>query len=74
MIAISIDELHQFAATIQLNKCYYRNPRNKKHPHYDLMNDKIRDKALKEGAVLVTDREIVKLCRFFYGERIVKSK
>jgi hypothetical protein len=71
MIATTVDELHRFADKIGLHKCYYRNPRKKKHPHYDLITEKIRKKAIKEGAVLVTDREIVMLCRYFYGERIL---
>jgi hypothetical protein len=71
MIASSIEELHEFAAKIGLHKCYYRNPRKKRHPHYDLMNEKIREKAIEHGAIVVTDREIVKLCRKFYGERIL---
>lgn len=70
MIGSSIEELHEFAKTIGLHRCYYRNPRKKKHPHYDLMNNKIRELAFANGAVLKTDREIVTLCRKFYGERI----
>lgn len=69
MIATTVDELHQFAAKIGLHRCYYRNPRKKKHPHYDLLTEKYRERAIKEGAVLVIDREIVRLCRSFYGER-----
>lgn len=69
MIGSSIEELHDFAKMIGLHKCYYRNPKKKKHPHYDLMNNEIRRIALDSGAIYVTDREIVKLCRKFYGER-----
>lgn len=71
MIATTVDELHKFAESIGLHRCYYSNPIKKKHPHYDLMTEKIRDKAIKEGALFLTDREIVKLCRYFYGERIL---
>jgi hypothetical protein len=70
MIASTIEELHEFAKKIGLHKCYYRNPRKKRHPHYDLMSERIRDKAVENGAVVVTDRTIVKLCREFYGARI----
>lgn len=69
MIASSIKELHEFAETIGLHRCFFENPRKKRHPHYDLMNQKIREKAIENGAIVVTDREIVKLCRKFYGER-----
>jgi len=69
MIGSTVDELHQFAEKIGLHRCYYRNPRKKKHPHYDLMNEKIRKKAIDNGAIFVNDKMIVKLCREFYGER-----
>jgi len=71
LIASSIEELHQFAETIGLHRCYYRNPRKKRHPHYDIMSEKVRKKVFENGAELVNDRTIVKLCRRFYGERIV---
>jgi hypothetical protein len=45
------------------------NPRKKKHPHYDLMNEKIRKKVIDNGAIFVSDKMIVKFCREFYGER-----
>jgi len=70
LIASSIEELHEFAGLIGLNKCYYRNPRKKRHPHYDLMNERIRELAVEHGAKVVTDRVIVQLCRKFYGERL----
>jgi len=71
MIATTIEELHEFAGSIGLKRCYYRNPRKKRHPHYDLMNERIRTAAIEHGAKLVTDRTIVTLCRKFYGERLL---
>ena len=76
MIATTVEELHRFAQTIGLHKCYYRNPRKKRHPHYDLMNEKIRDKAIANGAIfvgkgIIGGKKLVELCRKFYGERIV---
>lgn len=71
MIGETVEELHEFAKKIGLHKCYYRNPRKKRHPHYDLMNERIREKAIENGAILVPDREIVRLCKKFYGERIL---
>lgn len=76
MIANTIDELHQFAKRIGLHDCYFENPRKKRHPHYDLYlkgirRQECRERALAEGAILVTDREIVRLCKKFYGERII---
>lgn len=71
MIASTIEELHEFADKIGLKKCYYRNPRKKRHPHYDIMSERVRQRVFENGAQLVTDRTIVKLCREFYGERIL---
>ena len=71
LIASSIEELHQFAETVGLHRCYYRNPRKKRHPHYDIMSEKMRKKIFEHGVELVTDRTIVKLCRLYYGDRIV---
>ena len=71
MIGSTVEELHTFAGKIGLNKCYYRNPRKKRHPHYDLMNDRIRKIAIENGAILVNDKTIVVKCREFYGERLL---
>jgi hypothetical protein len=69
MIATTVDELHEFAAKIGMHRCYYRNPRKKRHPHYDILSDKYRERVFAAGAIFVTDREIVTYCRKFYGER-----
>lgn len=69
LIASSIKELHEFAEKIGLKKHFFENPKKKNHPHYDLTNVEIRRKAFREGAVIVSSKEIVKLCRLFYGER-----
>ena len=71
LIASSIEELHQFAKTIGLHRCYFRNPRKKRHPHYDIMSVEIHEQVFENGAQLATDKEIVKLCRRFYGDRII---
>lgn len=71
LIASSIEELHQFAEKIGLHRCYYRNPRKKRHPHYDIMTVEVHEKVFEYGAQLATDKEIVKHCKEFYGERIV---
>ena len=71
LIASSIEELHQFANKIGLNKCYYQNPKKKRHPHYDIMSADIHEKVFENGAQLVTNKEIVKFCKKFYGERVI---
>ena len=70
MIATTVEELHTFAEKIGVHRCYYRNPRKKRHPHYDLMTKKAIKAAFDNGAEFATDRQIVTLCRQFYGERL----
>lgn len=67
-------ELHVFAARAGINSCWFHNPKDKNHPHYDLAQ-KLADKyipdprklkiALDAGAIKVTDRELV----IIYQER-----
>jgi hypothetical protein len=59
LIADSITELHEFASKIELKRCYFHGVR-KKHPHYDLTNKIIKDKAIENGAILISSKEIVK--------------
>lgn len=70
LVADTVDELHQFAKSINLNRCWFMN--HKKHPHYDLYISKERRKiafadALSKGAVEKTDRELVNICKRNYG-------
>lgn len=58
------NELHSFAKTIGLNKCWFH--RGSKHPHYDLMIDpKSREYmlfiALQSGAIQKTTRELISI-------------
>lgn len=61
LIADTLEELHAFAASIGLNRCWFENHRKQ---HYDLMLGKdYRAKklklALEKGAILKTDRELI---------------
>lgn len=46
----NLDELHKFAITIGLKRHFYEGLR-KNHPHYDLTNKTILEKALTAGAI-----------------------
>lgn len=54
------DELHQFAQGIGLKREWYQDHR---HPHYDILNNQIRKKALRSGARLVDRKQLVRLAR-----------
>lgn len=66
LIADSLKELHIFAESIGLKRCYFHGMR-KGHPHYDLMNVDIRKKAIDAGANLVSSRFIVNKCNEIYN-------
>jgi hypothetical protein len=65
LIADSIEELHAFAASIGLKKCWFQNKKNKNHPHYDVFG-RIPQKAIEHGALLVSSREILKILKEKY--------
>ena len=58
LVADSINELHKFAIFIELKKCYYHGFK-KGHPHYDLTNNKILNKAIDNGAIIKNSKEIL---------------
>jgi hypothetical protein len=51
------EELHQFAIEIGLKREWYQ---EHKHPHYDILNRKIRANALRSGAKLVDQKTLVR--------------
>jgi hypothetical protein len=59
MIADSLEELHAMAKAIGVNKKWFQ-PTN--HPHYDICKAK-RQLALQNGAIAVSERELVKMMR-----------
>ena len=62
LVADTLEELHKFALQIGLKRHYYEGVR-KGHPHYDLTNDYILNKALEAGAKIVNKREILKISK-----------
>lgn len=55
----SEDELHIFAKKLGLKKEWFQN--NPKHPHYDVTTNRMRNKAIDIGAILINSKEIVKI-------------
>ena len=55
LVASSIQELHEFAGRIGLNRCWYQNKRKRYQPHYDIKGD-MRIKAIDHGAILIQKR------------------
>lgn len=60
MVADTIQELHAMAERIGVSRRFFQNKDNK--PHYDICLLK-KKAALKKGAQVVDDREIVKVLR-----------
>jgi hypothetical protein len=65
LVADTIPNLHSFAQSIGLNKCWFQNKRNKNQPHYDVKGLMI-DKAIKAGAKQVDSKTIVEFLRQHY--------
>ncbi|MFY3606581.1 DUF4031 domain-containing protein [Achromobacter xylosoxidans] len=60
LTADSLDELHAFAAKINISvRAFHRGAR---HPHYDITGAQ-RDRAIRGGASPVTAREVVFVAR-----------
>lgn len=62
LVADTLEELHEFALKIGLKRHFYEGVR-KGHPHYDLTNKHILNKALEAGAKIVDKREILKISK-----------
>lgn len=58
LVADTLTELHDFAKSIGLKRCYYHGVK-KGHPHYDLMTISIQEKAINAGAIIVSSKEIL---------------
>jgi hypothetical protein len=60
----NLEELHSFAVEIGLKRHWFEGLR-KGHPHYDLMKSK-KELAIENGAILVSPKKIVKICKKLY--------
>ncbi len=81
---VGLDELHAFANEIGLKRCWFEGVK-KKHPHYDLTNDKnvplvckmtgkkFIEKAVENGAIVVRRRKIKEICIKLYGNFVRKK-
>lgn len=58
MVADTLSELHEFAYSINLKRSYFHGVM-KGHPHYDLTNDRILQRAINNGAKIITKKEIL---------------
>lgn len=56
-----LQELHAFAARVGIKRCWYEGFR-KGHPHYDITSEAKAQACLEAGAILVTSRELIRLC------------
>lgn len=58
---VGADELHVFAKRLGLKRMWYQMPGyGEENAHYDLTTYRMRAKAQRMGAVLVTSKELVK--------------
>ena len=57
MVGDTLEELHEMADAIGVQRRWFQNRRN--FPHYDICKSK-RERAVARGAVLISSKELVK--------------
>lgn len=66
LVGDTIPNLHKFAESVGIKRCWFENKRGKNRPHYD-----VREKRLQEmidaGAKLVSSKEVVEFLIEYYG-------
>lgn len=68
LVAETLPELHNYAQSIGLKRHFFHGVR-KGHPHYDLTNDKIKEKVLNDDKVtLICKRCIVRFFQMGFGK------
>lgn len=67
LVGDSIKNLHLFAESIGVKRCWYHNPRGKNKPHYDIKGEQVQ-KALDAGAEQVTPEEIILFLKEQYSK------
>lgn len=67
LVGDSIQNLHLFAESIGVKRCWFHNPRGKNKPHYDVKGDQVT-RALNAGAEQVTSEEIVTFLKEHYSK------
>ena len=62
----SLNELHEFAQSMGLKRCWYRRGR---HPHYDLTTSLKVQAAIAKGAKEVTPKDLVRASLKALGDK-----
>jgi hypothetical protein len=66
----SVEELHEFARAMGLDRrLYHANGRGEYHAHYDLLNDRLKERARAFKGVKVRARELVERAWWNKGGR-----
>ena len=63
MVADSLVELHEFAESVGVNRCWFHSRRHRGHPHYDLPKKVTVSNVIAAGAIITHTREIPGLSR-----------
>lgn len=66
LVATNINELHGFAQSIGIKRCWFQNKRGKQQPHYDLRSANL-PKALDAGAIKVNRKTLFQILNQYYA-------
>ncbi len=62
-VPYSIENLHRMAETLNIKRCWFHN--SPRHAHYDIPKRRIAE--IKGKCIVVSNREIMDICRGSYG-------
>jgi len=71
LVADSLDELHEFAAMLDLPRSWFH--RRASHPHYDVTTD-VRLKTIREGAQVVSGRHVLEVAKTLSRKEVGKGR
>lgn len=66
LVGDTIPNLHEFAKSVNIKKCWFENKRGKNRPHYDVREIRLQE-MLDAGAKLVSSKEVVEFLIEHYG-------
>jgi len=68
MVSDSIEELHSFAQSIGVKKCWFENKKGKNQPHYDIKGYTV-SRAMREGAKIVSRKKLLLFLKENYDKK-----
>lgn len=66
MVSSNLEELHNFATSIGIKRCWFQNKKGKNQPHYDVKSSLYR-KTIQKGAITISRVQLLMLLKQSFG-------